>query len=258
MTEAEFKQRVTNSKQILSLIIDGYVREGSPKEINITVRIRKPLMDNYKKGNLSPEILAEASDHILNLLRWNQRAKFLALAQGKSQNSSLTSMSSVSDSKRKVGTKKATIKQVVMDELPPPHSLEDFKALVKKEFVEESLLFLLSIIEYHKIASPYYPTSLLTHNNLPVVPEVAMPFKPNNVSQIIFETIQEKLKASCLQIRDTYIVSNAEREVNLTQKERKAVLAEIDAGNYHPEIWKTSFEHIANLLRVNVLGKFLD
>ena len=255
MSEAEFKQRIGNSKQILSLIIDDYVREGSPKEINITVRIRKPLMEKYGSGFFSPEILHEATEHILNLLRWNQRSKFLSQAQARSQNSSFASISS--ENKRGVGSKKATMKQIVMDELPSPHSLEDFKAFAKKEFVEESLEFMLKVIEYHKLASVYYPTSLMTKSNLTATHEVLKPTKPKNEVQQVFEAAIQHIQAQCLSIRENFIVPGSKQEINLPQNERKRVIDEIEAKIYHPEIFKSAFEHIANLLRINVLSKFV-
>jgi hypothetical protein len=69
--------------------------------------------------------------------------------------------------------------------------------------------------------------------------------------------LTNKMKLATQSILETFISEQAKKEVNITARQRKAILAELESGNLHPEVWRPAFEHIANLLRSNSLTKFL-
>ncbi|KAI8901666.1 hypothetical protein BC833DRAFT_576803 [Globomyces pollinis-pini] len=148
---------------------------------------------------------------------------------------------------------------------------------LKTEHAEESLEFLLAVITYHKLASPYYPnplplaakdtvtsatagtpsitTPLETPSSVvpPVLAEPPEYITPPVPSPDVAKRIQDMFTV----IVEDFITPGGQREINIIERHRKFILTEFKNGNYHPEIWKSTFEHIANLLRANSLIKFL-
>jgi hypothetical protein len=71
------------------------------------------------------------------------------------------------------------------------------------------------------------------------------------------EQLIRKMKDATKNILETYILDQSPKEINIIARIRKSIIAEINSGNYHPDVFKSAFEHIGNLLRTNSLPKFL-
>ena len=107
---------------------------------------------------------------------------------------------------------------------------------LKNESCPEGLEFLLTIVAYHAYASPFYPD--ITHDR-----------ESENFKQI---------KLRCKLIAETYMYPDSPKVVNaLTDSMKKKLRIELVKENFHPEIWKTSFEAVALYLTKEKMPKFL-
>nr|KAJ3422035.1 hypothetical protein HK105_001448 [Polyrhizophydium stewartii] len=230
---------------------------------------------------------------------------------------------------------KITIRQVLANVLPAPHTNKDFWNFLKSEHCEENLDFLNEINAYRQLANVVFPTqpafvavsttteSLARAKTMPARPSAtsvsASPLsgemrrlgedsgtptsaraseagsavsaapRPEavNFDELVAEvqklklgepstaqsmpgvTLQhdmspadiekklETMRASVKNIVDTYISVKSPREVNLPSGVRKRFMAEYEAKNFHPDIFREAFEHILAVLRVQPFVKFL-
>ncbi|KAJ3316059.1 hypothetical protein HDV04_000268 [Boothiomyces sp. JEL0838] len=263
LTQAEFEVRKQHLKEMITDIVDMFMKADSIREINLPTNIRKPFFKLYDHGLYHPHILNDAIEHVSNMIKTNNLSKFWKFAHENIPKMKFEESLARTNS----GVIKSNIKQIVLNELPPPYSVQDFMKFLKTEHTEENLEFLLAVINYHKFASPYYPNPLNLANTSPLTntgtqkgneqPSFVLPVQPSTMSGEKYKELMVQLKTMCQSIVDTYIKSESLREINIIERQRKQIVNELSSGNYHPEIWKPTFEHIANLLRTNSLTKFL-
>ncbi|KAJ3276859.1 hypothetical protein HDV01_002914 [Terramyces sp. JEL0728] len=270
LTQSEFETRKQNLREMLTDIVETFMKPDSIREINLPTNIRKPFFKLFDHGLYHPHILNEAVDHITNMIKTNNLGKFWKYAYDNIPKMKVEESLARTNS----GVIKSNIKQIVLNELPPPYSVQghskltvDFMKFLKNEHTEENLEFLLAIINYHKLSSPYYPNPLNLQSTSPLAhtgtlkqndqPSFVLPVQPSSMTGEKYKELMVQLKSMCQSIVDTYIKSESVKEINIIERQRKQIINELSSGNYHPEIWKPTFEHIANLLRTNSLTKFL-
>jgi hypothetical protein len=115
----------------------------------------------------------------------------------------------------------------------------------------------LAVVEYHKLASPYFPQPLQVQSE-PKLPNDKPSIQyPNGLSQDEMNKVLDKLQTSAKHILETFVLEQSPKEINIMARQRKQLITEVKNGNLHPEVWKPSFEHISTLLKTNSLHKFL-
>jgi hypothetical protein len=126
LSQVEYHTRITESHAQLKHIVDTYIRPDSIREVNLPVNIRKPFLKLYEQKKYHPDLLIESFDHISNMLRLNNLTKFLKKAYQSDPNKK--EISPV-----RAHASKVTMKEIVLNELPPPRSLQDFKKFLTRE-----------------------------------------------------------------------------------------------------------------------------
>jgi hypothetical protein len=104
-----------------------FIRPDSPREVNLPVYTRKPFLKLYDQGKIHPDLVTDSFEHIANMLRLNNLTKFL---KNRYQVDPKRKDSSPNSS---IFQSKATIKEVVLNQLPSPRSLADFRKFLLKE-----------------------------------------------------------------------------------------------------------------------------
>lgn len=133
MSEAEFDKELKAHQERFQKIVDKYIVPDSLHEVNLPVRDRKPFLQVYQ-DTWHPDLLSDLIEHISDMLRQNNLSKFLAIAK---------------DIKSKpegpLSKKKISIKHVVLNKLPSPHSvkgvflLDDFNICRLYEFLDQGI-----------------------------------------------------------------------------------------------------------------------
>ncbi|KAJ3304219.1 hypothetical protein HDV03_002956 [Kappamyces sp. JEL0829] len=262
MSEKEFQSQVYAVRQTLNSIVETFIRPESPREVNLPVTSRKPFLKLYDEGTQHPDLLSELIEHISSMLRLNNLSKFIKLA-----NETNTAEGG------KTSQDKYTIKQVVLNLLPPPHSVKDFMKFLEAEHAEETLEFMLAVISYHSLSTAYYPVNLplaaspiksspaggLSRGMTITVPPTTPvpPTLPAGQTTSQMAAAVKTMKEQCNEMLETFILPGSPKEINITSVQRKVLMNELKNETFHPEIWKPTFEHVANMLRTNLLAKFL-
>jgi hypothetical protein len=115
----------------------------------------------------------------------------------------------------------------------------------------------LAVVDYHKLASPYFPQPLPVQREPKLPNDKPSISYPTGISQDEMGKILDKLKDATKRILETFVLEQSPKEINIMARQRKQLITELTNGNLHPEVWKPSFEHIATLLKTNSLQKFL-
>lgn len=134
----------------------------------------------------------------------------------------------------------------------------EFLQYLKKEHNEDSLEFLLAVIEYHKFAIPFFSSPYEFDGSLEK--ELRKIVQPDNLIGLKsshFQDVCAKMRKTCQDIYDEYIIPGSKSEMAITDKLRKLVKMELEDSNFHPDIWRLIFEHVSVSLRVNCLDKFI-
>lgn len=105
---------------------------------------------------------------------------------------------------------------------------------LKQDSGAESLELLLSIVDYHSFASPYY--SDMVHD-----------IEPENFKEI---------RLQCELIAETYIYPHSQKVIpSITKKNLRIEL--VNKENFHPDIWRPVFKVVAAYLKKEKMSKFL-
>ncbi|KAI8911823.1 RGS domain-containing protein [Gorgonomyces haynaldii] len=188
-----------------------------------------------------------------------RRVAFFAVMQD-----STASLSKASEAK------KIAILQVIRNELPPPHSHDDFFQFLKSEHCEENLKFLEAVHHYEKAAKPYFPHPLHIHKSLPQLPgkqyeskaslvdlSANEAVKPQGLSQAEFEKALNQLRDMRSQIKKDFLSPDSPMEINLTSKLRKPLMDTFQEDLLHPEHFEPAYDHIVVILKSDAFRKFL-
>jgi hypothetical protein len=122
MANEEFESRLSKDLEMLTQLVNCYIKPDSEREVNLPVNCRKPFFKLYYEGFTHPDILDDCLKHIQNMLRLNSLNKFLKAGYDK-----------IDKTDKKSTAKGRTIKEVVLNELPPPFTTHDFLTYLKKE-----------------------------------------------------------------------------------------------------------------------------
>lgn len=111
ITELTFKKLLAAHQDAFNEIVKKYVNPGSPSEVNLPVKCRKPFLKLFQEGYSHPEMLNELIEHIADMLKLNNLHKFVKQASEASANAA-----------KKTNIEDITIKQLVLNALPSPYS----------------------------------------------------------------------------------------------------------------------------------------
>ncbi|KAI8913719.1 hypothetical protein BC831DRAFT_489764 [Entophlyctis helioformis] len=79
---------------------------------------------------------------------------------------------------------KASIRQVIANELAPPHSFQEFLDFLKTEHCEENLEFVHDVEEYRKLALPIFPTQSPLLSSTPGTPNPTTRQRRSSLKQL--------------------------------------------------------------------------
>lgn len=139
------------------------------------------------------------------------------------------------------------------------HGNLDFQAYLQTHFSDENLLFLLMILKYQKMASPFYeftpisPTSPRTPGDV----STQGPTMPSNYTEQMFNSSIRTIKECASSICSKFLSLESDTEVNLPQAIADSIRSAIQDSNYHPSIFNGAFLHISQLLRHNFFRQFV-
>jgi hypothetical protein len=83
------------------------------------------------------------------------------------------------------------------------------------------------------------------------------PVRPSHMTQNEYQEKIVGLKEMLEKIISTFVRPNSKKEVNITANIRKPLLTQYEQGIIHPDILNLAYDHVANMLRLNSLQKFL-
>ena len=107
---------------------------------------------------------------------------------------------------------------------------------LKNDGSTESLEFLLSITAYHGFAGPFYPD--ITHDR-----------ESENFKEI---------KLQCRLIAETFMYPESPKSLsNVGDAIKTKLRIELVKENFHPDIWRPSFEVVVSQLAKEKMSKFL-
>lgn len=120
LTQAEFEVRKQHLKEMITDIVDMFMKADSIREINLPTNIRKPFFKLYDHGLYHPHILNDAIEHVSNMIKTNNLSKFWKFAHENIPKMKFEESLARTNS----GVIKSNIKQIVLNELPPPYSVQ--------------------------------------------------------------------------------------------------------------------------------------
>ena len=80
MKESQFEDLLEALKSKREQMKAQFIMTDSPNEINLTSKLRKPLMESYEKGSLHPDHFKGTYDHIQSILKNDTFLKFIKSA----------------------------------------------------------------------------------------------------------------------------------------------------------------------------------
>jgi hypothetical protein len=267
LTEEEYVQFLNNVKSSMELIINTYVKSETPREVNLPILIRKPLIQAVQDGHTHPDILNAAYEHIASMLRLNGFSKFLKNAFQTARFNAIL----------EVSVPKYSMHQLLHNELPKPYSRKDYREFLVRNHCDENLDFLTAVLKYEKDAFGFYinnsPPLSNTNRDSITLPsngnaristiqmsvgfELTDPVKPENMPQDEYDRRIASLHASALDIIKEFITPQSKREINIPVVIKRPILNNIELKKYHPAIFYAAKKHITDVLQANTLSKFL-
>ncbi len=106
-----FEGSVLAHQKNFKAIVEKYINPGSPSEVNLPVKCRKPFLKLYEEGFSHPEMLNELIEHISDMLKVNNFHKFLKQAAEVAANAA-----------KKTNIYDIPIRHLVLNVLPSPFS----------------------------------------------------------------------------------------------------------------------------------------
>jgi hypothetical protein len=267
MSEEEYTQSLTNVKASIESIMNTYVKSESPREVNLPILIRKPLIQVIQDGHTHPDILNAAYEHIAHMLRLNGFSKFLKNAFQTARFNAILEAT----------VPKYSMHQLLHNELPKPYSRKDYREFLARNHCEENLDFLTAVFKYEKEAFGFYannspPSSTINRDSISLPSngnarmstiqmstgfELTEPVKPEDMPQDEFDRRIAGVHGSALSIVKEFITPQSKREINIPVVIKRPILNNIELNKFHPAVFYAAKKHITDVLQVNTLSKFL-
>lgn len=128
MDQLEYQTIIKQSEQMLKQIVDNYVRPDSSREVNLPVAARKPFLREYEAGHRHFDLITECAEHITNMLKVNNLAKFLKAANLAEP---LLSPAKTTGIASPTVLARYKIKDIAMNQSTPPYSAQGKKSLMR-------------------------------------------------------------------------------------------------------------------------------
>jgi Regulator of G protein signaling domain len=255
------------------LVIQGLYSQASPKdevpvvnhsnepstheEILIVVSANENDSDSIRRNSTTE---SRRSGSTTTIVKSNIVATLKGKAGGQVNDKPISKSPSESSVQAKASAADITIDSVLANLTVAPYSQKNYRAFLQISMSEENLDFLVDVLAYQKFAARFYPQPCLLTKTLDMFEscnQLCPITKPPAIDDLFFETETNNLKNSILQIANTYLKSQSEKEVNISSKIMKPLMMLIETGYYNPEIFLEAYSHIRHMLVQNGFDNFI-
>ncbi|KAJ3339842.1 hypothetical protein HDU93_007727 [Gonapodya sp. JEL0774] len=183
----------------------------------------------------------------------------------------MASLSAMATSMRQNG--KATVLKLLNNEIEPPFSRSDFEYFLQQEKSYEAFEFYRDFHKYRTFALRQ-SRSVTTSGTIPLEKggkhKSRAALDDDNVEEDEVEwngksedwsafLVEQEIVTRTSELIQTFIVPGSPKEINVSSKCRRSILQEVnDRKNAHPDVFLPALNEVLNMLKTDVLPRFLN
>ncbi|KAJ3225201.1 Regulator of G-protein signaling 20 [Chytriomyces hyalinus] len=269
-TNLEDTEKLEAAKTACKELIQTFVAEDGEFELNIPIKVKRPLTENVSNFNIHPDVFQDAFVVVLTMLRLSSFPNFIKEVAKKQMSekaalkkdeemdgeaesaqpkkprpkSWIDSIPSLKSPTVKIATDfgadeiKVALIEVLNDEYQTPFSSKDYNKFAADEGEDRGIEFYHAVKAYQAQSAPIPDDQLLNSKS----------FKSEELSKAFFAVIQIVAK---------FLAKGSRQEINIPPEILKAVLAEVnEKRNLHPQVFDDAVESVLNTHKTLVAPKF--